>query len=60
MQKLKNSVWNPSFFRAGYMLITHRSSPSQPSVHIAEHPECYTLFFVFYVEVDLLQKLKSN
>lgn len=42
------------------MLITHSSSPSQPSVHTAENPECYTLFFVFYVKVDLLQKVKSN
>lgn len=42
------------------MLISHSSSPSQPLVHIVEQPECYTLFFVFYVEMDLLQKLKSN
>lgn len=42
------------------MLITHSSSPLQPSVHIAEHPECCKLFLGFYVEVDLLQKLKSN
>lgn len=42
------------------MLITHSRFPSQPSVHTAEHPECNTLIFVFYVKVDLLQKVKFN
>lgn len=42
------------------MLITHSRFPSQPSVCIAEHLECSSLISVFYVKVDLLQKVKFN